>query len=130
MRKLSRICLIALAKTAILLGNTQAAFAHTVLISSSPAKNAKISALPSKITLTFAEALLTIKGKNINSVAVSDSVNHNLVTASAQVNGAVVSAALIPASKLNGKFLVSYRVVADDGHVVTGSFTFTVIGKK
>lgn len=113
-----------------LLLNTQSAWAHTVLIASNPARDSRISVLPKKITLTFAEALLTIKGKNINSVAVVDSLNTNLVTVPAQVTGAVVSAPLVATTKSTGKFKVSYRVVADDGHVVTGNFTFTVATKN
>ena len=53
------------------LGVTTAS-AHTVLISSNPAKNSVIKALPVNIVLTFADPLLTLGKSAVNRIVVTD----------------------------------------------------------
>jgi methionine-rich copper-binding protein CopC len=108
---------------------TSTASAHTVLVSSNPTKGSKVKALPKKLVLNFAEPLLTIKGKEVDQISVTDSQNRELVTGSSLVSGTQVSAALSSGGTTTGKIHVDYRVVAQDGHVVTGGFDFSVIKK-
>jgi len=122
----SKRSLIALLIIATSLGYIPAASAHTVLISSDPGVNSTITELPEKITLTFADPLLTINKKEINKVTVKDPMGVEITSEKNMVNGSHLSNFLNPAMVMSGKYQVHFRVVAQDGHLVEGSFSFTV----
>jgi copper resistance protein C len=110
---------------AVILANTPTASAHAALESTNPAKGAVVSKATSQVSMIFGEAILVLKGKNPNSVSVSDSKGKIVSTGLAIVSGMQISEALkTPLSA--GKYTVKYRVVSSDGHVVTGSYNFTV----
>jgi methionine-rich copper-binding protein CopC len=117
-----------LAATSILLtliASAPAASAHAALESTIPAKGAIVSASTDRITMRFGEDILVIKGQNPNSITVSDSRGKKVSTGAVEVSGSKISSALkTPLAK--GKFTVKYRVVSADGHVVTGSYNFSV----
>jgi len=117
---------VALLSSLLGLTGVSAASAHTVLVASSPAKNAVVSTLPSKISLTFADPLLTLGKHPINQVVVTDSMKMVVSNNADVVKGAVLTNTLTASSAMAGTYLVSYRVSAQDGHIVTGHFTFTV----
>jgi methionine-rich copper-binding protein CopC len=102
------------------------ASAHTVLISSNPEKGSTIKVLPSKITLTFADPLLTLGKKIVNKVSVVDPEDHVITTGQDVAKGAVLTDQFLGSSVKSGRYKVIYRVSAQDGHIVTGSFFFTV----
>jgi hypothetical protein len=122
--KISKV-LIAAALLAISLIALPAS-AHTVLISSDPAENSTIDALPSTISLTFAEELVSIG--NSNSISVKDESGVELASGKLEVSGAVLSINLAP-SEVNGVIKVDYRAVAADGHVINGEYQFTISPK-
>jgi len=99
------------------------ASAHTSLISADPAAYATVDVLPSAISLTFAEELVSI-GKS-NSVSVIDESGVELASGKPEISGAVLSIKL-SSTAVNGLIKVSYRTVAADGHVITGEYQFTV----
>jgi methionine-rich copper-binding protein CopC len=99
------------------------AFAHTVLVSSTPQKDSVISSLPQSITITFAEELVVIG--NSNSVSVFDPNGEDVTSGEISVVGPTMSKELIP-SDTTGEFKVEYRAVASDGHVIEGDYIFTV----
>ena len=119
--KISKV-LIAAALLAISLIALPAS-AHTVLISSDPAENSTIDALPSTISLTFAEELVSIG--NSNSISVKDESDVELASGKPEVSGAVLSINLSP-SEVKGVIKVNYRAVAADGHVINGGYQFTI----
>ncbi len=98
-----------------------AAGAHTVLTASDPAADATLSTGPDRVSATFNEdlqpafAAMTVIGPDGNLWS-SDNP---------QVRGAVVS---VDVRRLGpaGRYTVNYRVTSADGHVVTGSWPFTV----
>ena len=106
------------------------AAAHTGLDGSDPANGAVVSALPRTITLTFSDpvtqpdARLTVTGPG--GTALGDgaptvsgrSVTLRLRNADSSTAGSASAAA--------GAYTVGYRVVAADGHPVTGTSAFTV----
>ena len=108
----------------LLITGISTASAHTVLISSNPSKGSTVKALPAKILLKFAERLLTLGKRAINKVVVTDPDNFLVSTGVNYVKGATLSAPLVTATPITGIYKVSYRVSAQDGHIVTGSFTF------
>ena len=105
--------------------STPSASAHAALESTVPAKGAIVSKTTSQVSMLFGEDILVIKGKNPNSISVTDSKGKKVSTGVAVVSGTKISNALkTPVSA--GKYTVKYRVVSADGHVVSGIYTFTV----
>lgn len=100
------------------------AFAHAQVTSSSPLKNQVITKLPEWIWIEFDGDLMTFGDKNPNEIIVTDSKSKRVDTKLALVGGARISTKLKPGIKA-GRYLVSYRVVSEDGHPVQGSFYFT-----
>ena len=105
--------------------NSPVAQAHAALESTVPAKGAVVAKTTNKVTMHFGEDILVIKGKNPNSILVSDSRGKKVSFGTTIISGANISSAL-KAPLSPGKYTVKYRVVSADGHVVTGSYTFTV----
>ena len=103
-----------------------AAFAHTTLIASNPAHNAVLTKLPSKITLTFEDPLLTLGKTAINHVLVTDPMGSVITSGIDVVKGAAVTDVFKSGQAASGKYSVSYRVSALDGHIVSGKFTFRI----
>ena len=62
------------------LAGISTASAHTVLIFSNPSKGATVRVLPAKITLKFAEPLLTLGKRAINKVVVTNPENFLVTT--------------------------------------------------
>ena len=114
------------AVSAFTLLGISSASAHTVLISSNPGKGSTVKVLPSKITLKFADPLLTLGKRAINKVVVTAPDNSVVTVGNDQVKGATLTDSLLNTQAIKGKYKVSYRVSAEDGHIVTGSFTFTL----
>ena len=97
--------------------------AHTELVSSNPAANATLTDFPAEVSLTFNEKLLIVGNENPNKVEVFDETG-KLLSGASVVTGEVLSA---PAGiNGNGVYMVKFHVAAQDGHVVEGSYSFTV----
>ena len=99
------------------------ASAHTLLASADPAINSTVVALPSTVSLTFADELIALGDSN--SISVIDENGTELTSGKAEVSGAVLSINLV-ASEATGVIKVDYRAVAADGHVITGDYEFTI----
>lgn len=101
------------------------ASAHTELLKSSPAADKIISVMPKSIKLTFGEELLVVIGsKNkANSITVKSPNNKIVSTGKVKVIENIASINLITL-KESGKYQVTFRVVAKDGHVLKDSFKF------
>lgn len=97
------------------------AAAHTALTASEPAANTTLTAGPARVSATFNEdlqptfAAMTVVGPDGNLWSSGDP----------EVRGAVVGVAVRPLGPA-GRYTVNYRVTSADGHVVTGSWSFTV----
>ena len=100
------------------------ASAHTVLIASNPAKGSTIKVLPTKIILKFADPLLTLGKRSINRVVVTNPKSKVVTTGKDIAKGAILTDPMTIANPIVGIYRVSYRVSAQDGHIVTGSYTF------
>ena len=102
------------------------ASAHTVLVASSPSRDSIQAVSPREISLRFAEALLTLSGHEINRIYLFDPSHKAIKLGKSTVKSTILSATILSRSLINGLYLVKYRVTADDGHVVNGSYTFTL----
>lgn len=107
------------ALSAVLLGVSPAS-AHDEFEGSDPADGSTLTSTPAQVVLTFAEAPLEA---GLGVVATGpDGVHHDLAPT---VDGATVVAPW-PGTLDQGTYIVAYRVVADDGHPVSGKISFTI----
>ena len=102
-----------------------AATAHAELVKSFPVANAKLTKSPKFVQLEFAEAIVTLKSKNANSIVVLDSKAQKIKTSKIVIKKGVASVNLIGTLK-PGKYTVKYRIVSADGHVLDANFKFTL----
>jgi methionine-rich copper-binding protein CopC len=120
MRKL----IFAALSVALILSHTESANAHAQLTSSVPRKNQTIKMLPNLVWLEFDGELITLDGKAVNELTVTNSKKVRVDIGGSIVGGARISTKLKP-GLTSGKYMVSYRIVSEDGHPVDGSFSFT-----
>jgi len=105
---------------ALLFGGVRTAFAHAVLISATPEDGAALAAAPNEVRLVFNEPISPI------AVQVLDRTGRSVVGAQdVRVADAEILIRL-PDGLSDGIYLVSYRIVSLDSHVVGGSIVFTV----
>ena len=103
------------------------ASAHTSLITQQPVGNSVIQELPPEISLTFDESLIVIG--NANTITVLDPTGKEISTGETKVLNNVVSRS-VTSSDMPGKYSVTYRVVSEDGHVVSATYQFTLQGNS
>jgi methionine-rich copper-binding protein CopC len=112
-----------LALGALFLALPYPASAHTTLVSEVPAAESQVKELPSELLLTFAEDLIQIGDST--SLNLTDENGYEYTIGELSINGSEVSRKVESREAL-GKFRVSYRVVAADGHVIKGEYFFIV----
>jgi methionine-rich copper-binding protein CopC len=95
------------------------ASAHAYLIASDPAADAALATGPSQVRATFNEPLQTA----FASMTVIGPDGNLWSTGEPRVQGAVVSVDVMPLGPA-GVYTVNYRVTSEDGHPVSGSWSF------
>ena len=120
MKKLTTIIISVL----LIFAGMQSADAHAQVTSSVPAKNQIVKVLPSLVWLEFDGDILSFGDKQINTITVTNSTKKRVDIGGPIVGGARISTRL-KANLSAGKYLVSYRIVSEDGHPVEGSYSFT-----
>ncbi len=114
---------VAVVVAGTVLGLAAPASAHTRLVSSTPAQDVAAQA-PHEVVLAFSDAVQT--GLSTVRVTGSDGAQHAAGSPSPAGDGAsVVQALRSPLAP--GSYAVAYRVIAADGHPVTGSFEITAV---
>ena len=108
----------------LLLGSTNA-FAHAQVEATSPLKGAVLTTSPQSVWVQFGENLLVLDKNHINSVTVADSSGKRMDNSSTIIKGTKATVKL-KGILAAGKFVVKYRAVSVDGHVVSGSYFFSV----
>lgn len=119
-----RIIVTGLVALALWISGAGIAAAHTALAGSDPAKDADLTSPPAVITLTFTEDI----NPTFASVVISSADGRSWASGDPQVDGPRVSAGVQPDLPPTGVYTVGYRVVSADGHPVSGSYTFTIVG--
>ena len=94
------------------------ASAHDELVSTDPAAGSTVATVPSVVVLTFAEPPLTL-GMGVDVTGPGGTVSSGAPT----LSGSVIRQGIQPGAAA-GSYTVRWRVTADDGHPVSGSFTF------
>lgn len=101
------------------------AAAHSVMLSIDPQDGGEVENSPEQVVLTFNEEI----NQNFVTVAVTtEGDTTNRVAGEPTVNGETVTAQVEDLAP--GNYTVGYRVTSADGHVVSGSSTFRVIGAE
>lgn len=92
---------------------------HVQLVSSSPADQTTVAKAPKKIELVFSGRVIE------NTAAMTATGPSGDQTLAARGSGNMVTASWLTDSR-PGKYTVTYRVASADGHVMTGSLSFTI----
>jgi methionine-rich copper-binding protein CopC len=116
---------ILITASAILILTSNAAFAHSKLIASNPVNGSTLKTLPQSVWLKFDENLMTIKGKMVNRIQVSGPKG-NYSSGDALTAQDKLSINLKNSAD-KGLYTITWRIVSEDGHPVTGSIKFKVI---
>jgi methionine-rich copper-binding protein CopC len=116
---------ILLLAVGLMLSINPAATAHAELVKSFPVANAKLTKSPKFVQLEFAEAIVTLKSKNANSIVVLDSKAQKIKTSKIVIKKGVARVNVVGTLK-PGKYTVKYRIVSADGHVLDANFKFTL----
>ena len=107
-----------------LLLNIQPAYAHTKLVSASPAADSTVENWPTQIILEFDEELQNLGPEKANFLVVNNSVGDQVSETDEIIDGNKLLVTLSP-NEIKGPVLVYYRVVSTDGHPVEGEYKFT-----
>ncbi|MFB9691346.1 copper resistance CopC family protein [Amycolatopsis plumensis] len=102
-----------------LLATAAPASAHAGLKSSNPAEGASLATAPSKIELTFGEAVKP------DTITVTGADGTKWETGAPTVTDAVVTVPVTPAGPA-GKYVIAYKVTSEDGDPVSGTVNFTL----
>lgn len=100
---------------------------HITLDASSPEDEQSVNSVVTEVRLFFSEPPL-MRGASIRVVDSS----RKLVRSSPPVADAADASQLsvqIAQGLAGGRYVVQWRCIADDGHVMRGSFTFDVVGR-
>lgn len=101
------------------------AHAHTSLEFSSPSDSQLIEFMPTELSASFDEDLISIEGESVNTLTLkgADGTSYELLPPT--IGGAVLSAQVADGEYPAGDYLLSYRAVSADGHPITGEIRFT-----
>lgn len=113
--------LLAVALTVAALAGAGIASAHATRIATDPAENAVLTQSPPRVSATFNEQLqsafaaMTVVGPDGNLWSTDEP----------EVQGAVLGVGVRPLGRA-GTYTVNYRATSADGHVVSGSWSFSL----
>ena len=118
-----RRLLISLCLAGLAFSSTPQATAHVEVVTSFPEQSATVNAIPTEVWIEFNGDLQNINGENVNTIEVTDSTGsvvsyENAVVEAGRITTKVSGEAAV------GAFVVKYRVVGQDGHVIEGDYTF------
>lgn len=97
---------------------SSSAYGHAELSSSNPTNGAVVKVVGKEIILTFNEVVTVNKG----GIQLLNSRGKVIASSSKQV-GSVVT--LKTPGLVRGRYLVRYRIISNDGHIIIESFTFS-----
>jgi methionine-rich copper-binding protein CopC len=113
MKSMQLACALALMSCSAL------SWAHTHLVKSVPAQGSTVAVAPAKFVLTFAEPAKLTTLSLQKDAEPAQKIGPLPTTPAAEIS--------IPAPQLSpGKYVLSWRAVSNDGHVMPGKVTFTV----
>lgn len=121
-RRLVRLLAAVILAAGVVIGAAEPAVAHDELLSSDPASGSTLEAPPTQVTLTFSGPIPTDLGGT--QMEVTDAAGSSLADGDPTVTDNVMSQALTGTP--SGAVRVAWRIVSQDGHPISGEFSFTV----
>jgi len=97
--------------------------AHVEIVSSFPDQFANVNPIPTQVMIEFSGELQNLDGEILNSIEVTDSTGLVVSYDDTVIEGAKI-VTKISGQSAAGVFIVKYRVVGQDGHVIEGEYTF------
>ena len=119
MRKL----LISLCFAALAVFSSPLASAHVEIVSAYPEQFANVNPIPTEVWIDFSGELQNLEGEIVNSIEVTDSTGLVVSYGDAIISSGKIST-MVSGQSAAGAFIVKYRVVGQDGHVIEGDYTF------
>jgi len=119
MRKLVSLFLISLLSILAV----PASSAHVEIVASFPERFTNVNPIPREVWIQFSGELQTLDGEAMNTLEVIDSTGLSVNFEDPVIDGAKILTK-ISGQSAPGVFIVKYRVVGDDGHVIEGDYTF------
>ena len=99
------------------------ASAHVEIVSSYPEQYANVNPIPTSVWIEFNDNLQNLEGEIINRIEVTDSTGLVVSYEDAIVEAGKITTK-VSGQSAAGVFIVKYRVVGQDGHVIEGDYTF------
>lgn len=121
-RRLGALIAALLLAAASLVFSASPASAHDELLSTDPAADATLDALPEQLTFTFSAVIATDAGAS--EVQVTDASGASLADGAPVAADNVLTQPL--AGEASGVVTVLWKVVSSDGHPISGQYAFTV----
>lgn len=109
-----------LTTTALALGLATPASAHSELVAATPGDGEVLTEAPAEIVLEFNEEIQDLG----NEIVVVDPEGTPVATGDAVVDGVTVTQAITGGTA--GTFTVTWRVVSEDGHPISGEYAYEV----
>ena len=97
--------------------------AHVEIVASFPEQSASVNPLPTEVWIEFSGDLQNLDGEIVNTIEVIDSTGLVVSDDNAVVQAGRITTKVSEQSAA-GFFVVKYRVVGQDGHVIEGDYTF------
>ena len=97
--------------------------AHVEVVSSFPDQFSNVNPIPTQVWIEFSGELQNLDGEIVNSLEVTDSTGYVMSSDDSVVEGGRITTQISRQSAA-GVFIVKYRVVGQDGHVIEGEYTF------
>ena len=121
-RRVARLVAVAGLSAGLVALMASPAFAHAVLLQTTPGEGAVLTTPPKTVSLRYNEQVTVTPG----SVRVFDSHGRRVDTGSVSKPSADVVQAQLPDRLAAGAYVVTWRVISADTHPVEGAFTFQV----
>lgn len=99
------------------------ASAHVEIVSSYPEQYANVNPIPTSVWIEFNDNLQNLEGEIVNRIEVTDSTGLVVSYEDAIVEAGKITTK-VSGQSAAGVFIVKYRVVGQDGHVIEGEYTF------
>ena len=102
------------------------ALSHATLVSSSPEANSTVGEMPSLISLEFNERLLVLGEKSGNQLSLISPSGDVVALESVKTNEEFLTGIVVGGDFSEGTYVVDYRAVSADGHVIENKYEFTL----
>jgi copper resistance protein C len=98
-------------------------FAHVEITATFPEQYSNATPIPTEVWVEFSGVLQTLDGVTLNTLEVIDRTGISVNIDDPIIDGSRISTKISDQSA-PGVFVVKYRVVGQDGHIIEGDYTF------